>query len=78
MKEPIIKRKHKSKNIFKEEVRKIPVKDRPNIKLSTIKGNGPNGQLTARQIDHSMGNPEVSTKKNPSVRREHRVYAYRV
>ena len=52
MKEPIIKRKHKSKNIFKEEVRKIPVKDRPNIKLSTIKGNGPNGQLTARQIDH--------------------------
>ena len=41
MKEPIIKRKHKSKNIFKEEVRKVPVKDRPNIKLSSIKGNGP-------------------------------------
>ena len=37
MKEPIIKRKHKSKNIFKEEVRKIPAKDRPNIKLSQSK-----------------------------------------
>jgi len=51
MKTPVIKRQTKIKETYQEKVRDIPKSERVNVQLRRIKGKGPGGTVSPKQID---------------------------